>query len=219
MGNSQVTERYLAWLAGIWDGEGHISIRRTVLKKSGKPQYSPRVGLTNSNMLIISRARQILDNLEIEYFFRQKGSGGFEGSLRKTFVISIETLENARKLLTYLKPHLVGKLVQAEAMLEFCHRRISGFSRKDPNSRRRYAQKDFELVISIFKANGDIRGTTKTVRQDTQMASVLRRAAGKRLRCETCGTRFERSDPRKRFCSYKCKNAASRKRLLRHARA
>jgi hypothetical protein len=163
-------------------------------------------------MPIISRARQILDSLEIDHSFRENTSGGFEGSLRKTWVIRIATLENASRLLTYLKPHLVGKRVQAEELLDFCHRRISGFSRKDPNSRRRYTQKDFELVISILKANGDIRGTAETVRQDAQRAWVIRQAAGELGRCENCGTPFERRDPRGRFCSYKCRKTAWRKR-------
>ncbi|MFQ5542565.1 MAG: LAGLIDADG family homing endonuclease [Candidatus Binatia bacterium] len=205
------TER-LAWLAGIWDGEGHISIRRTVSKKSGKPQYSPRVGLTNSNMPIISRARQLLDSLDIEYSFREKGSGGPDGSLRKTGTIRIETLENASRLLTYLKPHLVGKRVQAEDLLELCHRRITAFSRKDPNSRRTYTQKDFELVISILEANRDIRGSAETVRQDAHRAWVIRQAAGELGRCDNCGTPFARRDPRGRFCSGKCRKTAWRKR-------
>jgi len=205
------TER-LAWLAGIWDGEGHISIKRTALKKRGKPQYSPRVGLTNSNMPIISRARQILDSLDIEYSFREKSSGGPDGSLRKTWAISIETLENASRLLTYLKPHLIGKLVQAEDLLELCHRRISGFNRKDPNSTRKYTQKDFELVISILEANGDVRGSAETVRQDAHRAWVIRQAAGELGRCDNCGTPFVRRDPRGRFCSNKCRKTAWRKR-------
>lgn len=182
------------------------------MKKSGKPQYSPRVGLTNSNVHVISMARQVLDALGIDYSFREKGSGGFKGSLRKTWLISIETLENAIRLLTPLKPHLIGKLVQAEDLLEFCHRRISGFSRKDPNPRRKYTQKDFELVISILEANGDIRKSAETVREDARRAWLMKRCAEEIIRCEYCGTHFERGDPRRRFCGFNCKNASWRKR-------
>ncbi len=219
MGNSQVTERDLAWLAGIWDGEGHISIRRTILKKSKTPQYSPRVGVTNSNKLIISTTRKMLRDLDIKYIFREKQRGGFTGSRKRTWLVSIETLEPAKRFLTYLKPYLIAKPVQAKLLLEFCDRRMKNFSREDPNSKRRYAPRDFKLVALILELNGDIRGAAKKVRRDARRASAHRRVISKPLRCENCGTRFERSDPRKRSCSDKCKKAVWRRRRLRHARS
>ncbi len=219
MGTSRVGKKDLTWLACIWDCEGHISIRRTILKKSGTPQYSPRVGVTNSSKPMISKTREMLRALDVKHSIRKKQRGGFKGSRKRTWVVSIETLEPAKRLLTYLKPYLIAKPVQAKLLLEFCDRRMKNFSREDPNSKRRYAPRDFKLVALILELNGDIRGAAKKVRQDARRASAYRRAISKPLHCENCGTPFERSDFRKRFCSYQCKNAAYRKRRLRHARS
>lgn len=171
MGNQQVTQTDLAWLAGIWDGEGHFSIRRTVGPYKD-PQYSPRLGVTNSNTQILTRVRQILDALEVKYYFREKGEGGFVGSTKQTWVIAIETLSNALKVIVAIRPYLVGKGFQADCITEYCERRLKYKSRKFPNSVKKYKARDFELVESVFEANGDIRGTSETIRQDAQRAMI-----------------------------------------------
>ena len=173
MGNQQVTQTDLAWLAGMWDADGHFSIRRVVLSKSKTPQYSPRLGLTNCNTQILSRARQILDSLDIGHYFREKPDGGFPGSNRQTWVIAVETMTNAVKLITAIRPYLVGKCFQADCILEYCDRRIKVSDRKKHNNAsRKYTQREYELIRSVFDANGDIRGTSETIRQDAQRAMV-----------------------------------------------
>ncbi len=171
MGNQQVTQTELAWLAGIWDGEGHFSIRRTVQPK-GAPQYSPRLGVTNSNTEILARVRQILDKLGVGYYFREKGEGGFEGSNKQTWVIAVETMSNSVKVITAIKPYLVGKTFQADCILEYCNRRILKFDRKKGNKHRQYEARDFELVTCVYEANGDIRGTSETIAQDAHRAMI-----------------------------------------------
>lgn len=172
MDDQQVTQTDLAWLAGMWDADGHFSIRRTVLKHGNTPQYSPRLGVTNCNTQILSRIRQILDDLSINYYFREKGKGGFEGSSRQTWVISIETMTHASRLITYIKPYLVGKIFQADCIHEYCERRLKYASRKMTNAKRKYKKRDYDLVESVYEANGDIRGTSQTIRQDAQRAMI-----------------------------------------------
>jgi len=173
MGNPQVTQTDLAWLAGIWDGEGHFSIRRT-LQGNGKkgPQYSPRVGVTNSNVQILTRVRQILNALDVSYYFREKGDGGFPGSDRQCWVISVETMVNAVKVITHVRPYLIGKGFQADCILEYCNRRMVHLKRVGGNERRKYTERDFELVRLVYEANGDIRGTSETIREDAQRAMI-----------------------------------------------
>lgn len=172
MGNQQVTQTDLAWLAGIWDGEGHFSIRRTVLKNGNSPQYSPRIGITNSNVQILTKVREILDALDIGYYFKEKEQGGFEGSEKQTWVVSVETMINAVKVITAIKPYLVGKIFQANCILEYCERRLKYADRKKGNAERKYSERDFDLVRKVYEANGDIRGTSETIRKDAQRAMV-----------------------------------------------
>lgn len=174
MDNQQVTQTQLAWLAGMWDGEGHFSMRRTVLKAYNTPQYSPRVGLTNSNTAMLSEARRILDALGISYFFREHSAGGgFDGSSKQVWQISIETLTHAKALITAIRPYIIGKGFQADCISEFCERRLLLADRKKHNNAaRKYQARDFELVRSVYDANGDIRGTSETIAQDAQRAMI-----------------------------------------------
>ena len=171
MDNPQVTQTDLAWLAGIWDGEGHISIRRTLLRGKA-PQYSPRLGMTNSNVQILSKARQILDALGVGYYFREKDDGGFPGSSKQCWVIAIETMTNAVRFIANIRPFLIGKSFQADCILEYCERRMKAFDRSRTNASRKYTERDYELVSLVFEANGNIRGTSETIRQDAQRAMI-----------------------------------------------
>jgi hypothetical protein len=151
MDNQQVTQTDLAWLAGIWDGEGHFSIRRTMLS-SKTPQYSPRLGIT---------------------YFREKGEGGFDGSSKQCWVIAIETMSNAVRAIVAVRPYLVGKCFQADCVLEYCERRLKVADRKRHNNdARKYTERDFKLIEMVFEANGDIRGTSETIRQDAHRAMI-----------------------------------------------
>jgi hypothetical protein len=40
------------------------------------------------------------------------------------------------------------------------------------NERRKYTERDFELVRLVYEANGDIRGTSETIREDAQRAMI-----------------------------------------------
>ena len=173
MDNQQVTQTDLAQLAAMWDAEGHFSIRRT-LQKSGKkrPQYSPRLGVTNSDIQILTKIRQILDALGIKYYFREKGEGGFSGSKKQCWVVAIETMGNAVKLIAAIRPYLVGKWFQADCIVEYCENRMKFASRKMGNKQRKYSARDYELVQNVFEANGDIRGTSETIVRDAQRAMI-----------------------------------------------
>jgi hypothetical protein len=174
IGNQQVTQTDLAWLGGIWDGEGTISIRRTIQKNGGKPQYSPRVSMVNTNTLILSKVKNILDSLEVSYYFREKEQGGFEGSFKQCWIISVDNLTNASRLLENIRPFLFGKGFQADCLMEFCDRRIKVSDRKIHNNEaRKYTARDYELVGSIYDANGNQRGTSETTRCDAEKSAMI----------------------------------------------
>lgn len=176
MDNPQVTQTDLAYLAGSMDADGYFSIRRTIQKGGHKnAQYSPRIGFVNSNTLILTKVRQIMDDLNIKYYFKENGCGGFDGSKKQTWRISIETMTNSVSLITAILPYLTGKKFQAECILEYCERRIavSGINRKGKcNTKKKYTQRDFELVNNVYEANGDIRGTSETIVRDAQRAKI-----------------------------------------------
>lgn len=173
IGNQQVTQTQLAWLAGIWDGDGHFSIRRTAQGNKKAPQYSPRIGICSADPITLTEIRRILDVLNIGYYFREKGQGDYDGSKKQVWLVAIETMTNAVKLITAIKPYLIGKLFQADCILEYCERRIKVADRKKVNNnQRKYTEREFELVRLVYDANGDQRGTSETIVQDAQRAKI-----------------------------------------------
>jgi len=88
-------------------------------------------------------------------------------------VICVENLINAVRLIAAIHPYLISKRFQAECIMEFCERRLKVADRKKHNNdARSYRKEDFDLVIKILEANGDIRGSSETVRQDAQRAMI-----------------------------------------------
>ena len=81
-------------------------------------------------------------------------------------------MENAAKLIPYIRPYLIGKSFQPDCILEYVEHRLTLSNRKKSNKKRKYTKRDFELVASVYEANGDIRGTSETIRQDALKAMI-----------------------------------------------
>ena len=159
MDNPQVTA--IAWLAGIWDGEGTISVRRNKRIK----QISPRVSMVNTNPAIIQRVDELLTDLGVGHHVREKDQGGFEGSSRQCWIVSVETLGGACRLLNHLKPFLVGKLPQAELLGRFVASRMLRRQQVLRNSDCPYNEDELKAVQALYQVNGDQRGTSETIRE------------------------------------------------------
>lgn len=114
----KINEVDLSWLAGIVDGEGSIMIwRRTNKSRSGEKIISPtaKATITNSNCKILTKCKNILDELGIKYQF------GYSDDRNTRLVkrIEIRNYESLKILVTQIKPYLVGKSKQIELLQEF----------------------------------------------------------------------------------------------------
>jgi hypothetical protein len=107
----------LAWLAGIVDGEGCFSIFINNRKDAFNPSISANLTITNSNCLLLARCKEILDALEIKYFYHDPKNGHQLG--RKVMRVRIKNYSSLRRLIELMLPFLVGKAEQAKITLEF----------------------------------------------------------------------------------------------------
>ena len=159
MDNQQVTREEIGWLAGIWDGEGTISVRRN----NAIGQISPRMHIVNTNMLIIEKVVEILGNLDIRFYIAEKGQGGFEGSNRQCYIIGVQTMLYADKLINILYPYLIGKRVQAKLLKSFLSSRLN---RKVVEGRNcKYNDMELESIEKLYLSNGNQRGSSETIRE------------------------------------------------------
>ena len=160
MDNPQVTATEIAWLAGIWDGEGTISVCY-----GQKHIASPRVSVVNTNPSIIRRVCEILDGLGIGHRLLEKGQGGFPGSHKQCWIITVERLANAARFLLHLDPYLIGKIEQARLLRRFLDSRLLRRAGVKRNSDAPYTSEELELLVKVVDLNGNQRGTSETIRE------------------------------------------------------
>ena len=113
-----VSEVDLAWLAGIVDGEGCLTIfRRTNKSSSGSRIISPAASatITNSNLSLMVRCMEILDFLGVKYRYINPRNSN-KRPLRR---IQIRNYDSLRVLIRQIKPYLIAKTNQALMLEEF----------------------------------------------------------------------------------------------------
>lgn len=97
----------LAWLAGLLDGEGHLSFRRTIRLNRPNPLYQPTLKLGMYTLAPVERAARIMDT-DVK---------SHRHYARHIWVAQLSGREKIRALLIELMPHLTGKRPEAELLL------------------------------------------------------------------------------------------------------
>ena len=129
MGNQQVTDFELGWLAGILDGEGNISMRTSKFK--GDTHYSVGVGFTNTSEELLKKVDSICSRLGANLHWQKKARPqrclqGWDLTTRK--------ISYCQRILEPLLPLLTSKREKAELALSFCKRRLGfAFQCRDNN--------------------------------------------------------------------------------------
>ena len=127
MDNQQVKDYRIAYFAGFFDGEGHLSI--SLNKSAGYPRLQPVVCFTNTNLQIIEEIERFLDDYNVHYHHgvhkRQKRTGGKH---KDCHVIEIKRYGAIFDLLTYLIDYLIVKRLQAFLVMEFCKKRLNYYN-------------------------------------------------------------------------------------------
>ena len=127
----QEDERWTAWLAGLIEGEGTISLSRSNKIVNGRPSH-PYIVCTfqvvNTNMVLLEKASDIFESI-----------CGFRGHLTVTnhadncktgYRVTIDAQKKLLVILPKIIPYLVSKREQAELVLAFCKRRNQRFVKK-----------------------------------------------------------------------------------------
>lgn len=105
----------LAYFAGVMDGEGCVSIRRTKARPSVglSTRYSVSVIVGNTNRELIARLASAFDAGSITYRYATRRK-------RACYLWALSS-GPARAVLEALLPYLVVKKAQAEVVLDFIH--------------------------------------------------------------------------------------------------
>lgn len=139
----ELTHDQRAYLAGLLDGEGTITISVRKNKadplKGGSP-ITPLITITNTNKELIDHLHAILNGSTIKTHGRL-GIGD-----KDVWVLQIARILDVKALLEQIAPYLFVKKRQAGLLLEFCNLRLQ-------DKWMRYNPRLFEIAKEIRKLN------------------------------------------------------------------
>jgi len=137
IGNQQVTDGELGWLAGIYDGEGSFSLKpRKANMDFPEGGVNLSIEMVNTDTAIINKVDLILSKLKVSHYISER----VHNIWKTRYDISVKKFSEAQRLLTIIKPFLVGKIGQAELLLRFIEKRI-GLPKNT-----KYTQEDVQIV-------------------------------------------------------------------------
>jgi len=146
----------LAWLGGIWDGEGSIALF-THTEKSGSKKICPTVNVVNTDIAIINKVRKLLEELGCSFSLQEIRPKNKRHSTCWHLVT-----RNQKYIVLFLKavkPYLFSiKAQKAEILLDYCERRLEKTERLPSKGTTPYDEADWNSVIE-FK---DIRSSETT---------------------------------------------------------
>lgn len=162
IGNPQVTDLELAWLAGLYDGEGSFFIC-----KNGSSKYQMRVTLTNTDSILIAHTVEILDRLGVgpwvsSYTPKSRNS-------RIAYHIVIGKMANAKKFITSIEPYLVGRSGQASLVLRFIESRLK-YEGTNRGIQAPYTDEEDQIYNDLKALN--VKGTSTTNTPSTPTPGV-----------------------------------------------
>lgn len=112
----------LAWLAGLWDGEGTITVFNTK-REDGTNKLCPSLVLVNTSESIIAESVKILDEIGVSmHLFKRKPE---RKEWKEAYQLTTRNMTSIKKLLETLMPYLIGKKAQAELTLRFINLRLN----------------------------------------------------------------------------------------------
>src|SRR5579885_581002 len=123
MDNPHARDVDLAYLAGVIDGEGTITLERNGTRRlHGQMGFSPKVIVANTNHALLQRVVNVFDALGVNPHIKTQAAGSNNRG-RMMYWIVVAGLAKCGRILRPILPHLVAKDGQARIVLDFIERR------------------------------------------------------------------------------------------------
>jgi len=162
IGNQQVTQIEIGWLAGFIDGEGYIGIQRYKTRHDNM-SHTVAMQISNTDEEMILRAQKIIQKMGVNPYIRKHGYGERNKPKSKTvWVLVVHRMQPLANVLETVKPFLTGaKKERAELVFEYCASRAAHFIQGSHyNVMTEREAQIVELCIAKQK-----RGTSETTRE------------------------------------------------------
>ena len=158
------SEAEVAWLGGIIEGEGTLSLsvysRNEDPRKSRDFKITANVILFNTDAGIIVKACEILDRMNISYYIVEKeqkpmlkpGGDGFYTSKMPMLRILVKGMDSTLRLTGFLYPWLFGeKKHRCALIIKFLIGRLSKIEARNGYKRIPYEVDDLRIAADFYK--------------------------------------------------------------------
>lgn len=145
----------LAWLAGIWEGEGTILLySRPVNDK--RLQITPYVSVVNTDMGIINKTRKVIEEIGCNFSFREYRDPKGKETYKTRYRLTSANSNQIKIFLEYILPYLFGaKKAYGETLLAFVSRRVEKAKyQKGGLKHLPYDEEDYEFLRSSETTRG-----------------------------------------------------------------
>jgi len=175
----------VAWLAGIIDGEGTISL--TISRRASNSQMirtNPKVLVSNTDEAIIQQCLKAFSVIGVGNYQRtdRHPAGMICGTMVKKFkpvtVLEVCGFKRVRVLLAAVRPYLVGeKAVRADLLMKFIQGRIGYAEASKSAQNLAYRQEDVDNALAFLRItkSKQIEHIAKILNEHTREANVERR--------------------------------------------
>jgi hypothetical protein len=122
-----MTDFELGFIIGLIEGEGCLTLGRSICKNPQGFSLHPRFFITNTNLDILGKAQSIIGGIIFS-----KGER-LSNKHKQAYKLSIEGKDRLKVILPQIEPYLISKKLNCELLLEYVytHRRRNGYSKRD----------------------------------------------------------------------------------------
>lgn len=135
----------LAYLAGIIDGEGTITINSSMQHKRKTIQYKPRVVVSNTEKSLLNWLQEEFGGSVTFYTSPKKATH------RERYLWRVISLQHIKELLSGCLPFLIIKKEKAILLLQYIEIRLSSIEEKGRNAK--YGDAEIEIYDKISRLN------------------------------------------------------------------
>ena len=161
-------ELCLAWLAGILEGEGWVSlalVKSNQKNGSSTPAFQPNIGMVNCDFEIMNEVIRILEQLQITFRKNhRKAFIGSDGISRKEKIeVSITLHQHIRKFINIIVPYMIGaKKNRCLKLIEYLDIRAT---KPRCGKAAKYGQEEYSIYKSMYAYKGK-RSTRSKILND-----------------------------------------------------
>lgn len=155
------TEADKAWLAGIIDGEGSISLFHNQ-EASGADKIKPVINFVNTDLGIVNEALKILNDCGCNPYIVKRHQSKKNSKHKDVVEVKCTAIPQVKLFLDIVTPYLKGeKKHKAEILSRYVNRRVEKFSKNE----RGYDDEDWNDLKEIRSS----QTTRETPRLDSKV--------------------------------------------------